>query len=414
MSLARSPIPTLGPPAPDAGARLALAVTDAGWYTTGNLFRALDRPGVDSLLMHCCDFVNAWNAGRPPWRWFGRPLDRQGPRLWSGDLVLPPGWMKRFPGIGMRPIRRAIDRWRRLLPDDAPLALVMTYPHYRSLRDLVRPDVQVYLNLDDYGLYWPSRADDVDRLERRLVAEADLTACVSLARAEHLRAAVPDAADRVIHLPHGTPDAFLFDGEATGRPGPAPADLAHLPRPLLGYVGGLEERLDWHLLDRVAEEFPDASLVLIGRVPALDSGPWCDHARRCLGRPNVHAVGFRPQETLGAYIRAFDACLIPYRADHPFNRACCPTKLMDYMGSGRPIVSTDLPECRLHAGRIEVASDADDALGAIASLRFSHFDDGRERARIEHARANTCRAVADRLLDRIEAIPARSRRTIPA
>lgn len=406
MSLARSPLPIPGTAPPRSVPRLALAVADAGWYTTGNLFRALDRPGIDTLLLHCCDAVNAWNAGRPPWRWFGQPLRREGPGHWSQDLVLPPGWMKRFPEIGMRPIRRAIDRWRRQLPDDAPLALVMTYPHYRTLRDLVRPDLQVYLNLDDYGLYWPSRAVEVDRLERQLVAEADLTACVSLARAEHLRSAVPEAAGQVVHLPHGTPDAFLFDGEATGRAAPAPADLAHLPRPLLGYVGGLEERIDWDLLDRVAEEFPDASIVLIGRVPSLDGGGWCDDARRCLARPNVHAVGFRPQGSLGRYLRSFDACLIPYRVDHPFNLVCCPTKIMDYMGSGRPIVSTDLPECRLHSGLIELANDADDVLGAIASLRFSHFDDGREQARLDFARANTCRDVAGRLLDRIEGIQA--------
>src|SRR5690606_29089998 len=112
--------------------------------------------------------------------------------------------MKRYPRLGMRPIRRAVDRWRHRLRSDAPLALVMTYPHYRYLRDLLRPDVQVYLNLDDYTLYWPGRAAEVERLERQLVAEADLTACVSRARADRLREAVPDASRKIRHLPHGT------------------------------------------------------------------------------------------------------------------------------------------------------------------------------------------------------------------
>jgi glycosyltransferase involved in cell wall biosynthesis len=380
-------------------------VADANWYTTESLFRAIDAPNVDTLLLHCCDFVNAWNAGRSPSQWWDSLLDRQGPRLWTQQQVLPPGWMKRFPRLGMRPIRNAIDRWRSRLPADTPLVLVMTYPHYRFLRDLVRPNIQVYLNLDDYRLYWPGRAAEVEHLERQLVAEADLTACVADARAEELRSAVPEAVDRIIHLPHGAPEAFLSPSE-TGRPGPIPADLAHLPRPLLGYVGGLEDRLDWTLLDRVAEEFPDASIVLIGRVPEHGNGPWFGDAMRCLARPNVHAVGFRPQERLGEYYRCFDACLIPYRVDHPFNLVCCPTKIMDAMGSGRPIVSTDLPECRLHDEVIEVARDADDFLGAIASLRFSMFDDGRERRRLELARANSCRNVAHRLLDRIDAIAA--------
>ncbi|RUL84900.1 glycosyltransferase [Tautonia sociabilis] len=398
MTLVRSPRPVAA--TPTEGSRLSLVVADANWYSTENLFRELDRPGVHTLLLHCSDFANAYHAGGPIGRWWDRRPRRDGPGLWSRRLVLPPGWMKRYPRLGMRPIRRAIDRWRLRLGDDAPLALVMTYPYYRHLRDLLRPDVSIYLNLDDYTHYWPSRAAEVERLERRLVAEADLTACVAKVRADQLREQVPEASARIRHLPHGTPAVFLADSPS-GEPAPAPADLAHLPRPLLGYVGGLEGRLDWPLLNRVAEQFPDASLVLVGRLPRSGRGRWLDDARRCLARPNVHAVGFRPQERLGCYIRSFDACLIPYDVTHPFNRCCCPTKIMDYMGSGRPIVSTDLPECRLYDGLIDVAADLDDFLGTLASLRFARFDDGRGRDRLALARANSCRAVSDRLLDAV-------------
>ena len=87
---------------------------------------------------------------------------------------------------------------------------------------------------------------------------------------------------------------------------------------------------------------------------------------RFLSRPNVHAIGWRSQESLAGYYQAFDVTLIPYRLDHPFNRACNPTKIMDAMGSGRPIVATAIPECRLHAERFHVAEDAD---GFIAAVR---------------------------------------------
>lgn len=381
----------------NARAGMALVVADAGWYTTRSLFAEVDRPGVSTLMLQCSDMVNARNAGIPPWEWFGGRAEATGPDRWSQRLVLPPGWMKRFPKFGMRPIKRAVDRWRRSLPEDLPLTLVMTYPHYRFLRDLIKPDVQVYLNLDDYALYWPEDAEEVKRLERLLVAEADLTACVSKFRTDQLRAEVPGAADRILHLPHGTPEHFLA-AEATRAPGPLPSDLDHLPRPVLGYVGGMEDRLDWRLLKRVAEEFPEASVVLIGKEPIEGSGEWFEEARRCLAMPNVHAVGFRPQESLGEYVQGFDACLIPYRADHPFNRACCPTKIMDFMGSGRPIIATDLPECRLYPDLIDVATDADDFLGAVASLCFLHFDDGKQEARLELARDRSCRRMASRLL----------------
>ncbi len=73
----------------------------------------------------------------------------------------------------------------------------------------------------------------------------------------------------------------------------------------------------------------------------------------CRG-PTCMRWAARPGGT-GAYYQAFDVTLIPYRMDHPFNRACNPTKIMDAMGSGRPIVATAIPECRLHAERFDVA-----------------------------------------------------------
>ncbi len=377
-------------------ARLALAVADANWFTTENLFREIHRPDVATLLLQCVDYYNAWRRGLPPWAW-GRALTQCGPGLWQRDLVLPSGWMKRFPRLGMRPIRRSIDAWRARHAPEARLGLVMTYPHYLYLRDLVRPDVHVYFNIDDYSQYWPRCAARVNALERQAVREADLTVCVSRLRSEELRAAVPEAASKIRHLPHGAPSSTL-GATPQNVPAPAPADIAELPRPLLGYVGTLEDRIDWPLLSRLADTFPRASIVLIGRQSAARPGPWQADCRDCLARPNVHAIGWRPQDQIGRYNRAFDVCLIPYRTDHPFNRVCCPTKIMDYMGTGRPIVSTDLPECRLYHHLFDVADSAEGFLDAVRSILRTGSDDGRAGDRHAWAEANTCARVVERLL----------------
>src|SRR5262249_34502069 len=113
------------------------------------------------------------------------------------------------------------------------------------------------------------------------------------------------------------------------------------------------------------------------------------------------ALGWRPQEALGRYYQAFDVTLIPYRLDHPFNRACNPTKIMDAMGSGRPIVATAIPECRLHVERFHVAEDSDEFLAAIGQIRDQRSDDGRAALRHAFAVANTCHGVGERILDLI-------------
>jgi glycosyltransferase involved in cell wall biosynthesis len=376
--------------------RLALAVADANWYTTENLFREVERENVSTLLLKCVDFYNALARGQPPWAW-GRALYRSGPALWHREMVLPSGWMKRFPRLGMRPIGRSIDQWRRSHARDGRLVLVMTYPHYLYLRDLVRPDRHVYFNIDDYAQYWPRSARRVNELERQAVREADLTVCVSRLRAEELRQAIPEATERIRHLPHGFPSSSLAEHPWV-QPAPPPADLAHFPRPILGYVGSLEDRVDWALLARLSEAFPSASMVIVGRPGGRRRGAWYADYRRCLGRPNVHALGWRPQDQIHHYNRSFDVCLIPYRTDHPFNRVCSPTKIMDYMGTGRPIVSTAVPECQLYDQLFHVAASTDEFIAAVQEILDTRSDDGRALLRFDWARANTCRRVVARLL----------------
>ena len=384
-------------PSPTAERSLALAIADANWYTTENLFRALDRPSTATLLLKCVDYYNAWKRGSRPWAW-GQPLSESTPNLWTRDLVLPSGWMKRFPTWGMRPIARSIARWRSEHAPGGALALVMTYPHYLYLRDRVKPDKSIYFNIDDYSQYWPRCADRVNALERQAVREADLTVCVSRLRCEQLREAVPEASAKIRHLPHGAP-ADSIAAAPHRVPAEPPDDLARLPGPKLGFIGSLEDRIDWPLLCRLADALPQASIVLIGKAGATAPGAWQADRARCLSRPNVVLLGWKPQDAIARYNAAFDVCLIPYRADHPFNIACCPTKIMDCMGTGRPIVSTDLPECRLYAHLFSVAPDSDTFIEVVRSLAAHGFDDGQADARHAYAVENSCARTVERFLD---------------
>jgi teichuronic acid biosynthesis glycosyltransferase TuaH len=378
---------------------LALAVADINWFTTASLFRELDDPSVSILALRCMDYLNGWRRGIYPWSTSCRPHRWAGNSL-TCDLILPSGWMKRYPRLGMRPIARAIRGFWEQAGAGARRGLVLTYPHYQYLRDQLEPELSLYYNIDDYSLYWPRQAEEVRRLERRLVLALDATVCVARYRADELRASVPQAAGKIHHIPHGTPTAFLAD-QPHHRPAPAPGDIAHLPRPLLGYVGSIGHRVDWHLMQRLAESFPEASVVVIGAEPAFGSRhrePWVMTWKELAGRPNVHPVGWRSQANLPGYYRAMDVILIPYAVDDPFNRASSPTKIADGLGSTRPIVATAIPECRLYEHLFDVAGDHDAFLRAVGSLLARGGDDGRAGLRHDHARANTCAVVARRVL----------------
>lgn len=384
-----------------------MAIADVGWFSTESLFREANSESTASLLLSCMDLLVAWRKGLLPWSPACRLRERDN-RIWERTHILPSGWMKRYPRIGMRPIARGIRRWWQQVsaghnPSGIRRGLVISYPYYLYLREQLRPDFTVYFNLDDYALYWPKLADEVYALEREAVRLADLTVCVSKLRTDILKAAVPEAAHKIYHLPHGTPTPFLAETPLP-RPGEPPDDprLAELPRPWLGFIGSLEDRLDWPLMNRLANEHPKASFVVIGRPPTPTPDAWYNECSRFLARPNVHALGWRPPSSLGRYYQTFDINLIPYLIGHPFNVACNPTKIMDAMGATRPIVATAIPECRLHPELLHVSEDAESFLASVCSILARSSDDGLANQRFELARNNTCRIVGRRIFEYLE------------
>jgi glycosyltransferase involved in cell wall biosynthesis len=376
---------------------LALAVADVSWFTTENLFRELNEPGVSILALRCMDYLNGWRQGVYPWSSSSR-LRSWGHHSLARDMVLPSGWMKLYPRLGMRPIARNIRRFWSGFEAGARRGLVITYPYYLYLRDQLQPDISLYYNIDDYTLYWPNRVNEIRRLERETVLASNVTVCVARSRAEELRTTVPNAVGKIHHIPHGTPSAFLAEQGLT-RPAPAPPDIAHLPRPLIGYIGSIEDRIDWPLMEQLSASLPEASIVVVGRVPHAINEGWYRSCARFLSRSNVHAIGWRPHAALPAYYQSFDVILIPYCCDHPFNRACSPTKIMDGMGSGRPIVATAIPECRLYSRLFDVAENTEEFVAAVGAIIENGSDDGRCLLRHAHARENTCRLVASRVVD---------------
>ncbi len=385
-----------------------LVVADASWVWTERLFAPLAEMGVRLLMLKACDWRSARSQGIRFQDW-NTPLRQVGPNRWERSLVLPPGWMKTLPQWGMRPIASAIRSWRASLSEPRSLALAISYPHYLYLRDMVRPDALMYYNMDDYSLYWPSRAAVVRRLERQAVREADLSVFCARVRAEALAEEVPGSADRIIHLPHGAPLRNI-PPMPLHQPSSPPPDLARLPGPRLGFVGSLEDRIDWPLVEQTARAFPTGSVVLVGQEPSPAPGErWYRDYLQAAALPNVYRLGWKPQSEIGAYMSAFDVCLIPYRVDHPFNRAACPTKVMDYMATTRPVVSTALPECQLYRHLFDVETSEDGFLEAVRRIVVRDGDDGLAGQRWTQARTSTWERTACRLLERFEAAIAMGR-----
>lgn len=115
-----------------------------------------------------------------------------------------------------------------------------------------------------------------------------------------------------------------------------PNDVDFVHRPILGYFGVVDERMDYELVQKLADANPEWSVVIIGPVCKVDP-----NSLPC--RPNLYWVGRREYPQLPNYTKAFDVCLMPFALNEA-TEYINPTKALEYMATGRQIVSTAVPD----------------------------------------------------------------------
>ncbi|SDI66272.1 glycosyltransferase [Nonomuraea jiangxiensis] len=227
--------------------------------------------------------------------------------------------------------------------------IVVTIP---TAWDVVRPMARrslVFNRSDRHSSFPESDRATIEGLERELLTRADRVVYVSRALLAEEAALTRD---RAHFLDHGV------DLDHFTRTDDLPEDLAAIPGPRVGFFGALDDFVvDFDLLEKVAVELSDVSLVLIGdaTVPM----------ERLTKYPNVHWLGFRPYERIPAYGSGFDVAIMPW-LDNSWIRHSNPIKLKEYLALGLPVVSTDFAELANYTDRVRVATDP---AGFVAAIR---------------------------------------------
>ena len=200
----------------------------------------------------------------------------------------------------------------------------------------------------------PTRRRDLMERERAILRRAD---CVFVSSEELLRA--KRGSNRNVHLiPNGV--EFEHFTQAARKD-----ETLQNDGPVLGFTGKITPRLDFRLLVQLAATHPHWKLVMIGPKEREDELVKNPDYRAFVSAPNVYLPGSKLYEELPVHMQAFDVCLLPYKADDPFNIHCSPLKLYEYLATGKPIVSTDLPAARSFKAVVRVAQDAEEFEGKI-------------------------------------------------
>jgi hypothetical protein len=315
-----------------------------------------------------------------------RGLVRVEPNLWA----LTPLYVPLYGSDGVRRANRALLELQiraamRCLGMRRPISWSFL-PSAAAVAGSLDEALVVYHVVDEFSAF-SDASPHVGLLERRLLARADLV----IAASEPLRQAKRRHNPRTVLVRHGVEWAHFA---RACEPGPVPPELARLPRPVIGFFGLLADWIDLALVRRVADAFPHASVVLLGRVEASTAA--------LAGAGNVHLLGRRPYAELPDWCRGFDVALTPF-VRNALALSASPLKAREYVAAGLPNVCTDLPELRAIPG-CTVAADGDAFVAAVG--RALRDGGGPDRARSALVRGESWEARIEEIRAHVASVEA--------
>lgn len=148
---------------------------------------------------------------------------------------------------------------------------------------------------------------------------------------------------------HLIPNAGEFE-HFSAKTKKLPADIRHIPGPIIGYIGAIADWFDMELVYELAYDNPQWSFVMIGCT-------YFSEMTEIEKLNNVYFLGEKPYSDLPDYLHLFDVCIIPFLINDLTN-ATNPVKVYEYLAAGKPVVSTELPELSSMTDYVKLASGA--------------------------------------------------------
>lgn len=292
-----------------------------------------------------------------------------------------------------RQILRATVRALRLALGMDEFQLWTFLPNVADYVGTLGESLVVYYVVDEWSMFSYIDTEKTVAAERRLLERADVVFAVCHALADDKRRQNPET-----HLSTHGVDHALF-ARALDPATAVPADLAALPRPVIGFYGTLQDWVDLELIAFLAERHPEWSIALIGQALADTS--------RVAGLPNVHLLGRKPHAELPSYCKGFDVGIIPYVISERM-RYVNPIKLREYLSAGLPVVSTAVPEVVRYGAHCAVAEDFPAFEQAVIAALASDSPE-RRRARSQAMTTETWAAKVDAVRQAVARVAASRR-----
>jgi glycosyltransferase involved in cell wall biosynthesis len=385
-----SPIPaTLTAPEEQLTQPDGITVLGVQFASIKSLFAPL-REHAELMFVHVNDWLNVVRCKLDPGAFV--QMESLAGVEWR-EWRYPPGWTNRLaPWVMPRVAERVEWAWRKRGWRNP--RLVVTFPYFLPAVRALGPERAIYYAVDNYQAYWPDRAAALREQENELIRKTAASIAASSALADWFRERVPEAAARIHYLPngirpemicsprlveelHSTQNSSLAQGFVAGG------------GPIVGYYGHIGSQSGMELLVAIAARLPDFRFLMMGKV--LSHGVV---AR--LGKfPNVAMTGYLQEPDSLQFLRQCDVMIIPMPVEG-HGRFASPNRLWTYLATGKPIVSTPIPEVVKFGELVYTAANVDEFVIALRRVA-RESDPERVARRLEVAKQHTWPVLAQRL-----------------
>ncbi len=225
---------------------------------------------------------------------------------------------------------------------------------FSDLASQIPHSLLVYDCMDELSAFKGASSSLIEQ-ERKLLSQGD----VIFTGGKSLYEAKKQWSDKVWCYPSSV-DSVHFE-QALHEHTVVPADLAIVARPVVGYYGVIDERIDYELLAEVSRLNPEISFVMIGPVVKVDPADLPQ-------APNLHYLGGKGYDELPAYLKGFDVAMMPFALNES-TKYISPTKTLEYIAGQKPIISTAIYDVvRDYSEVIPIVDNAEQFTTALADF----------------------------------------------
>jgi beta-glucosidase/6-phospho-beta-glucosidase/beta-galactosidase/glycosyltransferase involved in cell wall biosynthesis len=237
-----------------------------------------------------------------------------------------------------------LDRYLRADDPDRQVDVLLYTPMALDVAEFLAARTLAYDVMDDLASFLHAPEGLRLRQQRSLA-----TAHVAFAGGRSLYRSIAQHRRGPCHLyPSGVETGHYAAARELRANRSRPADA----RRVAGYVGVIDERVDLGLIEALAAGLPDWTVRMVGPVTKIDPAS-------LPALPNIEYLGLQPYADLPAVMADFDVALMPFALNEA-TRSISPTKTLEYLAAGLPVVSTPVRDVvDEYSTVVHIAADAD-------------------------------------------------------